>query len=159
MEDLRLEAIVSEVEKELKESEKAIRTAKNISGLAYKVAKRTAKKFLPKMLITTDREYLEYCIETNYTLYDKIIEYHEKERKGELTKKQRVAWGTFKKAMSLFKRFSRVIQPFIDEFLTVDFILEAIQESKPELVEVLRTEKGLKWLKTNIEELRSILGV
>ena len=147
------------VRKEIEKKEKAIKTVEDTANIAYDVARKVAKKFLPSLLVATDPNYLEKVIEENYTIADKIIEYHRKEAAKELTKKQLKAWKTFKTALSLFKKFSKLIRPFIDDFLTTKFIIEAIEDSRPDIAKLLKTEKGLKWLEKNIYELRNILGV
>jgi len=158
MKSLRLLRLEKEVEEELKEIAKLKRTATEVAGLADRIAKRVAKKFLPKLLLTTTKEALIEAIENNVTVADKLYEYARLAKEKKLSRKQEKVWNTFKRIIKLLRKFSNYVKPFVNEYFTADFVIEAVRETRPELAEILETEKGKKWLEESIYELRDILG-
>ena len=155
---LRLELVEKEVEEEIKEVERAIKTVRDVSSLVDKIARKIVRKFLPRLFITTDLEYLQWAIENNFTFYDKLAQYKKWEQEGKLTGKKKKVWKTIKTMLRLFRKFKRVIEPFIADYLNTEFILESIKETRPDLAEVLETEKGKKWLEENIREMKELIG-
>jgi len=151
---LRLEMI----EQEIEEEERLVEAVKETPEKIHKLAKKFARKYLPKLLVTTDPEYLKWAIENDYTVLKKLAEYKRKAERGELTTRQKGVYKLTKRVLKLLRKFSSFIKPFAEDFLTPEFITESIEETKPELAPILKTPEGRKWLESNIRDIRALLG-
>ena len=130
-----------------------------LDKLVDKTLEAVVNAVLKKVFEDYDADDVIFAVEKNLSLL-KIIEMgilDYKERGDKWRPENRRRYKHFLQALKVATKLTTKMPTIVDDFVTTENTLAWLKENRPDLYEVLSTERGREWLEISIAQIRLLL--